>query len=43
MKLHTYIKDQRLHIVHRATTLVAFILELFALDISKCTLQASDQ
>ena len=38
-----YIKDQRLHIVHKSTTLVAFILELFALDTSKFTLHASDQ
>ena len=43
MKIHTYMKDQRLHIVHKSHNSGCFILELFALDTSKCTLQASDQ
>ena len=35
MELHGYIKDQRLHTSTKATTLVAFVQELFALDFCK--------
>ena len=42
MELHGYIKDQRLHTSTKATTLVAFVQELFALDSSaKFTSHAS--
>ena len=44
MELHGYIKDQRLHTSTKATTLVAFVQELFALDSSaKLTSHASDK
>ena len=44
MELHGYIKDQRLHNSTKATTLVAFVQELFALDSSaKFTSHASDK
>ena len=44
MELHEYIKDQRLHTGKKATTLVVFVQELFALDSSaKFTSHASDK
>ena len=44
MELHGYIKDQRLHTIHKSHSSGCFIQELFALDSSaKFTLHASDK